>query len=197
MPEWRDLFLSHLQAKWLGLGAGGLKPAWAWVSELNGRAKEILSIERLRAEPPQNIYNSLKNLSFPQCPMRIAHLARVNEAPRIVAALVKLLESPGNFEEKMAAAKFPQAGVVTLTELLGAVKPQRFCIRNTALTRAAAKVVPFYSPRALNELPYEEYLDTMRELTFILEAALRPLGMEEWAKQHRFLALYASLVEPE
>jgi len=197
MTEWRDLFLSHLKTTWLDKGPEALSQSWAWVAELHGRAKDILSVERLRSEPPQVIYKSLKSLSFPQCPLRIAHLARVNDAPRIVSALIKLLEAPGDFEEKMAAAKFPQAGIVTITELLGAIKPYRFCIKNTALTRAAAKVVPFYSPRAINELPYEEYLDPLRELAFILESALKPLGMDEWAKSHRFLALYASLVDEE
>jgi hypothetical protein len=63
------------------------------------------------------------------------------------------------------------------------------------MTRALAKVVPLYPRKALEELAYEDYLDICAELAKVLQEYLTPVGLGEWAKEHRYLLLYAMLTE--
>lgn len=190
MATWCDLIRAELASRF-GDDLAGIAEHCAWVPELAAKAEEILNPARLRALAPQEVYASLRELGVPQCPIRIAHLGRVNDAERIIDALLKLLETPGDLEEKYRAAKFPQAGIVTITELLCVARPLRFICRNTAFTRALAKIVPLYSARALEELPYQEFLDICREPCKIIETA--PGAPGQWAKQYRYLLLYAAV----
>lgn len=190
MADWCDLIRAELALRF-GEDLAGIETACAWVPELAQKAEIILAPARLRERPPQEVYADLRELGVPQCPIRIAHLGRVNDSGRITEALLKLLETPGELEEKYRAAKFPQAGIVTITELLCVARPLRFICRNTLFTRALAKIVPLYSARALEELPYPEFLDICREPCKIIEAAPGLPG--QWAKQYRYLLLYAAV----
>jgi len=144
---------------------------------------------------PPAVYARLRTLSVPRCPIRITNLGRENQAAGVADALLRLLETPGEFEEKYRAAKIPQAGVVTITEILCVAKPMRFVLRNTRFTKALAKVIPFYTPRGLDELAYEDFLTLCRELARVLETALAAVGLGDWARTHRFLLLYAVLTD--
>ena len=81
--------------------------------------------------------------------------------------------------------------MVTLTELLCVARPLRFICRNTLFTRALAKIIPLYSAKALEELPYAEFLDICREPLRIMEQAPGVPG--QWAKEYRYLLLYAAV----
>jgi hypothetical protein len=194
--KWSDDFLKFLQNRF------GVEPKreeietrFAWVGELHAQARELLAPENLRAIPPHEVYARLKALNVPHCPIRITNLGRVNEAEKVVESLLKLLETQGGFEEKYRAAKIGQTGVVTISEILCVYRPMRFVLRNTAFTKAAAKVVPLYTKRALDELPYNEFLDTCGELAKVTENYLQPTGLSDWARELRYLLLYAVLTE--
>lgn len=194
MAEWTDALMDLVDRKTAGLDAAGLDARWRWADDLGARAEAALEPEKLRALPPAEIYGLLRELGIPQCPIRIANLGRTNEAEHIVASLLKLLETPGGFAEKYRAAKFPQAGMATITELLCVARPRRFICRNTAFTRALAKVTPFYGYAALNEMGYEEFLDICRVLADKLGEYPVPV-LAARAKQWRFLWLYAVLTD--
>ncbi len=192
--NWSDDFRRFLHKQWGATpDAEALQEQYAWVTELHLKARELLAPAALRAFSPPEVYQRLLTLSVPRCPIRVANLGRENQASEIVEALVRLMETPGGFEAKFAAAKIRQTGVVTLTELLCVAKPVRFMLRNTRLTRAAARVIPLYTARGLNEIEYEDFLDLCRELARLLEETCSTVGLGDWAKTHRFLLLYAVL----
>lgn len=193
MPSWSDLFARDMEALLAGTTRETFLERFGWVEEYSRRATEILSPENLSAMPPAAIYAALDSLNVPKCQVRMTNLGRVNQAGEVTEAIARLLAKPGDFAEKYRAGKFPQAGVVTLTQILSLARPHRFIIRNAPFTRALAKVVPFYTVRALDELGYEEFLDICRELARPMQALLKPLGLDEWAERHRFLLLYALL----
>lgn len=194
MPEWIELFDRHLEALLSGLDRDAFLARFGWVEEYSRRAGEILSPERLASSPPEEIYAALDSLNVPGCAVRMTNLGRMNQAEAVVDGVRALLETPGDFAKKYRAGKIPQAGITTLTQILCLARPHRFSIRNAPFTRALARQVPFYNPRALDELGYEEYLDLCRELTRPVAARLKPLGLAEWAESRRFLLLYALLI---
>ena len=193
MGDWTDAVEALVAGKIAGLDAPAVAERWAWATELGARAAELLDPARLRARPPEAVYDDLRRLGVPQCPIRLANLGRVNDAERIVASLLKLLETPGGFVEKYRAAKFPQAGLVTITELLCVARPARFICRSASFTRALAKVTPFYGYAALCEMGYEEFLDVCRVLTGRLERFPSP-AVAALAARWRYLFLYAALM---
>jgi len=194
MPAWSDLFLGFLRRE-LGEAPDGaaVSERYRWVSDLHARAREALRPETLRALPEHGIYACLESLSIPGCAVRMTNLGRTNDARRVAESILVLMETPGGFEAKFRAAKVPQAGVVTLTQILCAAKPMRFFVRNAAFTRAAATVIPLYPRKALEELAYDDFLDLVAELARLLEAHLAPAGLAAWAREHRYLLLYAVL----
>lgn len=192
MADWTEAVMKFTAAKIADLSAEDITARWGWVDMLGEKAAQLLTPERLKSIDPVTIYDDLRQLGIAQCPIRLANLGRVNDAGRIVEALRKLLETPGGFAEKYRAAKFPQAGMVTITEILCVARPARFICRNTAFTRALAKVTPFYGYAALNEMNYEEFLDICRVLTDKLEEFPSP-EIARRTKQWRFLWLYALL----
>ncbi len=193
MPEWTNLFDSHLRSLTSGLDRAGFLQRFGWVEEMSKKALSILSPESLASTPPENIYAALDSINVPGCQVRMTNLGRVNQAADVMEGIQKLLSAPGDFAVKYRAGKIPQAGIVTLTQILSLARPHRFIIRNAAVTKALAKVVPLYNVRALGELGYEDFLDICRELGKVVEAELKPLGLTEWAKEYRFLLLYALL----
>lgn len=193
MAEWSAIFAAHVRAILSGLDRDGFMERFGWVEDLSRRAAAALSPEALAAAQPEEIYRTLDGLNVPGCRIRMTNLGRMNQAEEVVAGVRRLLEAPGDFAVKYRAGKIPQAGVVTLTEILSLARPHRFVIRNAAFTRALAKQVPFYSKRALDELGYEEFLDICRELAKVAEEEVKPLGLGEWARERRFLLLYALL----
>ncbi len=194
MADWSDLFYNELAARFgVEVDAEAFARKFSWVREFHERAAAVLNPEFLQSMQPEDIYKELKSLTIPECPIRMTNLGRANSAAQVVDSLIKLLSVQGGFEEKYRAAKFPQAGLVTLTELLCVARPHRFICRNTAFTRALTRVVPFYSKKALDELGYEEFLDICTELVKVM---LNYLGSgSEWAVQVRYLLLYATLTE--
>lgn len=198
MPDWSDAVRRFLAGRYGDPpDPDAVRERAGWVEPHHARARERLTPEALAAEPPGAVYAKLRELALPGAPVNLVKLGKANEAERIVESLRRLVETKGDLAAKMRAAKIPQAGIVTLTELLTAAKPQRFCIRNTGFTRALAQVVPLYTRRALDELAYEDFLDICRELAKATEAWLAPAGLGEWARTHRFLVLYALLVDPK
>ncbi len=193
MGEWTDAVATLVAGKIAGLDASAIAARWAWVPELGERAAELLDPARLRARPPEMVYDDLRQLGVAQCPIRLTNLGRANDAERIVASLLRLLETPGGFAEKYRAAKFPQAGLVTITELLCVARPGRFVCRNAAFTRALAKVAPFYSYAALNEMGYEEFLDVCRVLAERL-TRFPASPVAALAARWRYLFLYGALL---
>lgn len=196
MASWSDLFARYLEQLLSGLGHDDFLARFGWVADYSHRTAELLSPENLSSLPPHEIYATLDSLNVPQCQVRMTNLGRVNQASEVVSSIAALLSQPGDFAEKYRAGKIPQAGVVTLTQILSLARPHRFVIRNAPFTRALSKQIPFYTVKALNELGYEEFLDICRELTKVVEARLKPLGLGEWVAEHRFLLLYALLVTP-
>lgn len=194
MPEWTALFDAHLRKLLDGLDRSGFLEQFGWVEEMSARALAALSPESLASTPPESIYATLDSINVPGCQVRMTNLGRVNQASDVIEGIQKLLSAPGDFAVKYRAGKIPQAGIVTLTQILSLARPHRFIIRNAAFTRALAKVVPLYSVRALGELGYEEFLDICRELAKVVEAELKTLGLADWAREYRFLLLYALLV---
>lgn len=196
MPEaaWGDLHRRKLAARWgEAPAAEAVREDVGWVEALHQQAAGLLCPEALRARPAHEIYGDLKALQVPGCRLSLVKLGKANEAEAVVAAILRLLETPGHLAEKFHAAKIPQTGMASLTELLCLAKPARFMLRNTAVLRGLAAVVPFYSRRALAELEYEDFLDICRELARVQEALLEPCGLTPWARAHRFLLLYAVL----
>ncbi|MDR0362920.1 MAG: hypothetical protein LBJ46_09610 [Planctomycetota bacterium] len=193
MPEWTDPFERRLDGILAGLDRGAVLARYGWVEDMARRAGELLSPERLASAPPEDIYRTLDSLNVPGCAVRMTNLGRMNRAGTVVDGVRRLLEVPGDFAVKCRAGKIPQAGITTLTQILSLARPDRFAIRNAPFTRALARMVPFYTPRALDELGYGEYLDLCRELTRPLALRLKPLGLSAWAGAHRFLLLYAVL----
>ncbi len=194
MAEWSDLFRNELVSRFgVKVDAEMFTHKFDWVQNFHKRANDILNPEYLQSMRPEDIYKELKTLTVPQCPIRMTNLGRANSAGQIVASLIKLLTVQGGFEEKYRAAKFPQAGMVTITEILCVARPHRFICRNTAFTRALTRVVPFYSKKALDELGYTEFFDICTELVKVM---LDYLGSDiQWAAQVRYLLLYATLTE--
>lgn len=190
MSDWTALLKQELCNK-LGDNLQLIEEKCGWVPEIAEKAKVMLTPEFLSSISPEEVYNHIKELGISQCPIKLTNLGRVNDAQRVVDSLLKLLSTPGGLSEKYRAAKFPQAGIVTITELLCVARPLRFICRNTAFTREFAKIIPLYSKKALDELPYEEFLDLCRELCKILEEAPGIAG--EWAKKYRYLLLYAAV----
>lgn len=197
MATWGDAF-RELLVRSLGARpeADPIRARFGWIEELHRRAAALLDPEVLPALSPRELYAGLSALHLPGSAIRVTNLGRENEAEGVKDALHRLLTDQGGFAEKFRAAKIPQAGVVTLSELLTLAKPHRFVCRNTAFTRALAKVIPVYSRRALEELPYDDFLDLCRSLCELLEAHLAPAGLAEWVRQYRYLLLYAILTEP-
>lgn len=193
MAEWTDLFDRHLDGLFSGLDSDAFMQRYGWVEEYAVRAAEILSSENLSSMQPQQIYAALDSLRLPHCQIRMTNLGRVNSAEEVVDGIRNLLEKPGDFSAKYRAGKIPQAGIVTLTQILTLARPDRFAIRNAPMTRAIAKQIPFYSAKALDELGYEEYLDICRELTRPLILHTKSLTPPSWTQNHRFLLLYAIL----
>lgn len=196
MAAWSDLFDRHLEQLFAGLDREDILTRYGWVEEYAAMAEELLSPQNLADMPPQEIYASLDAINVPKCQVRMTNLGRVNDAGEVIQGISALLSKPGDFAAKYRAGKIPQAGTVALSQVLSLARPDRFAIRNTPFTRALARQVPLYSARALDELGYEEFLDICRELTRVVEARLKPLGLGEWALRYRFLLLYAILVAP-
>ena len=194
MKSWSDLFDRHLEGLLAGLDREGFLARYGWVADYAGKAGELLSPSSLAAMPPEKIYAALDSLNVPKCQVRMTNLGRANRADEVVAGVAALLAKPGDFAEKCRAGKIPQAGKVTLSQILCLARPQRFAIRNASFTRGLAKQAPYYSAKALDELGYEEFLDICRELARVAEARLKPIGLAEWAAEHRFLLLYALLI---
>lgn len=194
MANWIDPLLQMLQQRFgIVPDAKAFLQRFQWVDDLYEKGRVLLHPDVLEAMPPQEVYARLRELSVPDCPIRVTNLGRTNDAEGVKDALLRLLRTPGNFEEKYRAAKIPQTGVVTITELLCVARPMRFVLRNTAFTKAMAKVVPFYNARGLDELPYPEFLDFCTELAKAVKAYLEPVGLGAWADERRFLLLYAVL----
>ena len=194
MADWADLFRNELVDRFgEKVDAAEFNERFSWVLKFYERAAEVLNPEYLQSMPAPEIYKELKVLTIPECPIRVTNLGRANSAQKVVDSLVKLLTTQGGFQEKYDAAKFPQAGLVTITEILCVCRPHRFICRNTALTKALTRVVPFYSKKALDELHYEEFFDICTELSIILVNYLEP--EISWAKNVRYLLLYATLTE--
>lgn len=193
---WGDAFDRHLAVLFSGLTREDILARYGWVEEYAKMAEELLSPGNLADMPPHRIYSSLDAINVPKCQVRMTNLGRVNDAEQVIGGITALLAKPGDFSAKYKAGKIPQAGTVALTQILTLARPDRFAIRNAPLTRALARQVPLYSARALDELGYEEFLDICRELTRVVEARLKPLGLGEWALRYRFLLLYAILVVP-
>ncbi len=190
MSKWTELMIKELVNKF-GDNFAEIEQKCAWIVPISAKAGEILNPDYLRSIQPQEVYEKIAELGISECPIKATNLGRMNNAEKIVESLIKLLETPGGFAEKYRAAKFPQAGVVTITELLCIARPLRFICRNTAFTREFAKIIPLYTKKALDELPYEEFLDLCGELCKILETAPGVVG--EWARKYRFLLLYAAV----
>ncbi len=195
MPDWSSLFAAHLDSLFANDSAAAIRERYAWVDDYSARARDILSPASLDSRPPPEIYAALDSLNVPKCQIRMTNLGRMNQAEDVVHAIRELVSKPGDFAVKYKAGKIPQAGVVTLTQILCLVQPHRFAIRNAPFTKALAKQVPFYNARALDELDYESYLDICRELARVMEEKLKPFRLDEWARDHRFLLLYAILVK--
>ncbi len=193
MANWSDLFAKHLAVILAPLSREAVLERYGWVGEYAEKARAILAPANLKTMPAQEIYAALDRLNVPLCQIRMTNLGRMNQAEEVVAALRRLLEEPGDFAVKYRAGKIPQAGVVTLSQILCLAQPMRFAIRNAPFTRALARQIPFYNAKALDELDYEAYLDVCRELARAAEEAVKPAGLKEWAERHRFLFLYALL----
>ena len=196
MPAWSDLFAAYLKTELSRLDQAGFLQKYGWVEEASRTAKHLLSPANLASMPAPEIYAAIDSIKLPKSQIHMTNLGRVNAADEVLDGITKLLSQPGDFAQKYRAGKIPQAGVVTLSQILTLVQPQRFAMRNAPFTRALAKQIPFYTAKALDELGYEEYLDLCRELARILESSLKPLGLSQWAVEHRFLLLYAILVAP-
>jgi hypothetical protein len=194
MSGWGDLFGKYLANEFAGLDKEAFLLTYGWVEQASLAARRLLSQENLATMPPQEIYAALDAINLPKCQIRMTNLGRVNAAEEVLDGIAKLLSQPGDFAQKYRAGKIPQAGVVTLSQILTLVQPQRFAIRNAPFTRALAKQIPLYTARALDELAYGEYLDFCRELARVQEAAVKKFGLAQWAVEHRFLLLYAVLV---
>lgn len=194
MASWSDLFDGHMKSLLNGLTREEFLAQYGWVEEYSQKAAEILSPGNLSSMPPHDIYAALDSLNVPACQVRMTNLGRMNDARQVVEGIAAMLAQPGDFAQKYRAGKIPQAGIVTLTQILCLAMPHRFAIRNAPFTRGLAKQIPFYSAKALDELGYEEYLDLCRELARVAEERLAPFGLREWAVNHRFLLLYALLV---
>jgi hypothetical protein len=196
MADWKELAAEKIKGKTGKVSSSDdIMEKWGWVESKASFARGVLSSNHLQEVQPSKLYSELNALSFSGCKIRITNLGRENNAERIRESLLKLVSTKGGFEEKFYAAKFPQAGKVTLTELLCLYRPMRFAIRNSAFTKALAGIVPLYGKKALDELPYEEYLDICRELSKIIEDIFSAFSLCDWAKEHRFLLLYAVLTE--
>ncbi len=193
MANWSDLFAKHIVSTLLPLPKEEILARYGWVQDYVDKARAILSAKNLAEMPAQEIYAALDRLKVPLCQIRMTNLGRVNQAEEVIDGIKRLLREPGDFAVKYRAGKIPQAGVVTLSQILSLVQPQRFAIRNTPFTRALAKQIPFYTAKALDELDYEAYLDLCRELARVAEEGLKPAGLKEWGERHRFLFLYALL----
>ncbi|MCD8351347.1 MAG: hypothetical protein LUC93_12130 [Planctomycetaceae bacterium] len=196
MAAWADLFDNYLKKLLDGLDGEAVLARYGWVEEYSRMASELLSPANLSAMPPHEIYAALDALNVPKCQVRMTNLGRMNDAGEVVEGITALLAKPGDFAAKYRAGKIPQAGTVALSQILSLARPDRFAIRNTPLTRALAKQIPLYTAKALDELGYEEFLDICRELTRVMEARFKRLGLGEWANRYRFLLLYALLVVP-
>lgn len=191
MADWAQEFRIHLEDSLAGLDKEGVLARYAWVEDLSRQAQECLAPENLANAKPEDIYKRLDGLRVPGCQVRMTNLGRMNQAEEVLQAVTRLLATPGDFTAKYRAGKIPQAGVVTLTEILSLARPHRFIIRNQLFTRALARMVPLYSVRSLGEMGYEEFLDLCRELARILIERLKPLDLAAWAEERRFLLLYA------
>ena len=194
MASWSDIYVQYLDALLPGMGREEFLARFGWVEEYSLAARRLLSPENLADMPPHEIYAALDSLNVPKCQVRMTNLGRVNQAGDVVSGIAALLREPGDFAEKYRAGKIPQAGIVTLTQILSLARPHRFVIRNAPFTRALAKQIPLYTARALGELGYEEFLDICRELVRVTEERLAPLGLRDWVREYRFLLLYALLV---
>lgn len=194
MPAWSDLFANYLKTEFADLDKEAFLRRYGWVESASAEARRLLSRENLQSMPAHEIYAALDAIKLPKCQIRMTNLGRMNAAEEVITAVTALLTQPGDFAKKYRAGKIPQAGVVTLSQILTLVQPQRFAIRNAPFTRALAKQIPLYTARALDELGYEEYLDFCRELARVLESAVKKFGLSAWATEHRFLLLYAVLV---
>lgn len=195
MASWTDLFDKYLTGLLAGLDRESFLDSYGWVEDYAERAGVILSKQNLEAMPPHEIYAALDSLNLPHVQVRMTNLGRMNAADAVVEGIRNLLEKPGDFAAKYRAGKIPQAGVVTMTQILTLARPDRFAIRNAPMTRALAKQVPLYTARALDELGYEEYLDICREMTRVAIEHAKPFGLADWALKYRFLLLYALLVQ--
>jgi hypothetical protein len=198
--NWTDAFVDFARQKFAGLPDAKIAERWRWVDDLAADAAATLAPDNLRRMPPAEIYGHLRRLSFNGTPIRLTNLGRANDAERIVEALVKLLGTAGDFTARYRAAKFPQAGLVTLTEILCAARPTRFVCRSASFTRALAKVTPLYGYAALTEMGYEEFLDLCRALSGALEsfpenAQGGGASVRRRAKDLRYLWLYATLTD--
>ncbi len=194
MADWADLYKNELTSKYgKTVNASEFTERFSWVLDFHDKASIVLNPEYLSSMPAPDIYKELKALTIPQCPIRMTNLGRANSADKVVDSLIKLLTTQGGFEEKYSAAKFPQAGMVTITEILCVARPHRFICRNTAFSKALTRVVPFYTKKALDELHYQEFLDICSELVKVLLDYLEP--DIKWAKNVKYLLLYSTLTE--
>jgi len=192
MGNWNDDFQNYFAGN-IPTDKCQILEQFAWVETLHQKAVLILDPTRMEEMDPTEIYHEIEELSVPECAIRVTNLGRMNQAADVVESLIRLMKTQGGFDAKYRAAKIPQAGVVTVSELLCLAKPHRFFIRNTAFTKALAKVVPFYSKRGLDELAYNDLLDIVKQLTLVQEKWFADSELGEWAKKLRYLLLYAVL----
>ena len=194
MKKWSELFLKYLIHHFPSPTV--LRERFHYVETIVQHAAQLFNHDSFFSMPPEKIYEKLNSIQLPECSIRMTNLGRMNEAGHIVEKLYTLVSTAGDFETRMNAAKFPQAGVVTLSAILCVARPRLFILRNTPLTKALSKVVPFYSARALTELGYSEFLDICNELSNVLEEWANLPDIVTWIRSHRFTLLYCILVNP-
>lgn len=193
MAEWGGLIKESLEERFSSLSNDEILENFSWVVEVNQSANKFLTVDALDELSPGELYENLSRLSIPGCKLRITNLGKANDAERIKESLIKLLSIQGGFEEKFRGSKFPQAGIVTVSEILCILKPHRFFIRNTAFINGLAKVVPFYGKRALSELSYNDLYDICNELAKVMGQFFSGKGLHDFATRYKFLLLYAVL----
>ncbi len=194
MKKWSDDFNCYLEKKLDVLDKNSLLDKFSWVEDVYNRANCLLSPKALNSISPNELYAGLVALSVPGFKIKVTNLGRENNVERIRESLITLITEQGDFEQKYRASKFPQAGRVTVSELLGITKPIRFYFKNAAFTRGLAQVVPFYTKKAIDELSYDDLYDICNELSRIMIEFFTNKGCGDFARKYKFLLLYALLV---
>ncbi|MHC4870336.1 MAG: hypothetical protein ACYTFY_00660 [Planctomycetota bacterium] len=195
MSEWSGIFKQYLNKKFAEKNSEYILSDYSWIKDIHEKAIALFNSEKLASIEPAELYKSLSELSIPQCRIKVVNLGKANDAARIIASLKALFSIQGDFEKKFKESKFPQAGIVTVSEILCVTKPIRFFIRNTAFTKGLAEVVPFYSAKAVRELSYNDLFDICNELAKVMIGFFNEKGLAEFAAEYKFLLLYAVLTD--